>query len=217
MSKGKWMVFTVLLASALVVVVLALSRSASSDASASVGVAQYSGSDGTITLLAPANRTPAPPLTGRTLDGDSWALTDSAGYVVVLNVWASWCAPCRAEAPTLRKVSEDMLDDGVRFFGLNTRDSTIAAKAFEKTYGITYPSIDDQDGQLLLRFAGTLNPSAIPSTVVIDQQGRIAGAVLGRISESTLRGLLEPLLAEAATSAPPASDGVRGATTTEDD
>lgn len=172
------------------------------DAAATEG--GYQARDSSILLLPPGERRPAPDISGTTLDGDPWSLADLAGSVVVLNVWASWCAPCRAEAPTLKKVSEDLADQGVVFAGLDTRDSDTSARAFEESFGITYPSVIDRDGQLQLRFAGDIVPNAIPSTVVVDRQGRVAGRVLGRASESTLRALIEPLLAEP--SAPPGDD-----------
>ena len=156
----------------------------------------YAVSDESIVLVAPAERHAAPEISGTTLEGDSWSLASCRGNVVVINIWASWCAPCRAEAPALKAVSEDLADEGVVFVGLNTRDSDTSARAFEKRFGITYPSVIDTDGQLQLRFAAEVNPSAIPSTIVIDQQGRVSGRILGRASESTLRAVIEPVLGE---------------------
>ena len=151
--------------------------------------------DGSIVLLAADQRAPAPAVSGQTLDGETFSLADHLGEVVVLNVWASWCAPCRAEAPTLEQAWTDFDGDGVQFVGLNTRDTVAAATAFVDRYGLTYPNVIDTDGQLQLLFGDSLPPQAIPSTVVIDQQGRVAGRILGRASDSSLRGLIEPLLA----------------------
>jgi len=122
--------------------------------------------------------------------------------VVVLNVWASWCAPCRAEAPVLQSLWEEFGDAGVSFIGLNTRDSPATAVSFEKAYGITYPSVVDSDGRLQLRFSGIAPPQAIPTTLVIDREGKVAGRILGRASESTLRGLIEPLVASSSEPSP---------------
>lgn len=152
--------------------------------------------DGSITLVDASERIPAPDLVGETLDGETLRLTDYRGSVVVLNVWASWCAPCRAEAPTLERVWRDTQADGVQFIGLDTRDSVAAAKAFVDNYGITYPNVIDNDGKLQLLFRDSLPPQAIPSTIVIDAEGRVAGRILGAVSESTLRGLIEPLVEE---------------------
>lgn len=152
--------------------------------------------DGSIVVLEESERTPAPDLVGQTLDGDEFRLADHRGEVVVLNVWASWCAPCRAEAPVLAQVSEDLADEGVLFVGLDTRDSDASARGFVERFGIEYPNVIDRDGRLQLLFSDSLPPQAIPSTVVIDRQGRVAGRILGRASESTLLALVEPLMAE---------------------
>ncbi|MGV1003401.1 MAG: TlpA family protein disulfide reductase [Candidatus Nanopelagicales bacterium] len=156
----------------------------------------YVSGDGTTTILAVADRSPAPALIGETLTGEQFDLADERGAVVVLNVWASWCAPCRDEAPELVKVSSELAERDVRFVGLNIRDSTAAAAAFVRKYGITYPNVSDPDGTLLLGFAGTLPPSAIPSTLVIDQKGRVAARAVGPVDRSRLLGLIEPVLGE---------------------
>jgi thiol-disulfide isomerase/thioredoxin len=164
----------------------------------------FTSPDQSITLLPIGQRHTAPAVTGSTLEGRPWTLSDHLGRVVVLNVWASWCAPCRAEAPALKEVSEALAAQGVDFVGLNTRDSNTTARAFEAKYKITYPSVIDQDGRLQLLFGGDVNPNAIPSTIVIDRSGRVAGRVMGRASASTLRALIEPLLEPgAATTATP--------------
>jgi peroxiredoxin len=150
--------------------------------------------DGSIVLLDESARQPAPALEGPTLEGGTFSLADYRGDVAVLNVWASWCAPCRAEAPELQSLWEEFEGQGVQFVGLDTRDTDAAALAFIEAYGITYPNVIDTDGRLQLLFADTLPPQAIPSTLVIDADGRVAGRILGRASEATLRGLIEGAL-----------------------
>ena len=152
--------------------------------------------DGTTTIVAESERKAAPDLTGTTLDGEPFALSDHLGEVVVLNVWASWCAPCRAEADDLQKVSSELEGKGVKFVGLNTRDSQAAADAFVDRFGLTYPSVVDTDGSRQLLFHETLPPAAIPSTIVIDRQGRVAGRAIGEVDRSRLLGMIEPILAE---------------------
>lgn len=153
--------------------------------------------DGSIVLLDPMQRRPAPDIEGQTLGGGRLALASLRGDVVVINVWASWCAPCRAEAPDLQDVYAEYGDRGLSMVGLVTRDQRAAAEAFVRSFGLTYPSIIDTDAALQLQFGyDTLPPQAIPSTLVIDAQGRVAGRVLGPVSAATLRGLVEPLLAE---------------------
>ncbi|MFM7147588.1 MAG: TlpA disulfide reductase family protein, partial [Actinomycetales bacterium] len=85
--------------------------------------------DGSITVLDPRQRQPAPQISGPLLGGGSLDLSQFAGQVIVLNVWASWCAPCRAEAPVLERLWQEQAGQGVQFVGLDTRDSTAAALA----------------------------------------------------------------------------------------
>ena len=147
----------------------------------------------------PAGKRPAAPrLSGKTITGDRLDLADLRGRVIVLNVWGSWCAPCRAEAPDLKKASDETRDLGVRFVGVDTRDNDGAAKAFERNYGITYPSFRDPDGKLLLGFNGRIPLSAVPSTVFIDRDGRIAARIIGPTTYTTLTELLQDLAAEKA-------------------
>lgn len=158
--------------------------------------AGYVAGDGSITVIDPSQRVAAPDVTGTTLDGKPFSLAALKGKVVALNVWASWCAPCRAEAPTLERTYTDLAPKGVEFVGLDTRDSQAAGKAFVDTYDITYPNVIDTDGKLQLLFRESLPPQAIPSTIIIDQQGRVAGRIIGKASESSLKGIIEPLLAQ---------------------
>ena len=145
----------------------------------------FEGGDGTVTIVPAGDRRPAPVLAGVSLGGDEVSTADHAGKIVVVNVWGSWCAPCRAEAPELVEAQQELGDDVV-FLGVNTRDLDMApAQAFERAFGLTYPSIFDPDGELLLGF-GQLPPKAIPSTVVIDADGRVAARVLGQVDAKTL-------------------------------
>ncbi|MEO3753532.1 TlpA disulfide reductase family protein [Streptomyces sp. B6B3] len=156
---------------------------------------------GEVTQVPAADRDAAPDISGETLDGEQLSLEDYRGDIVVLNFWGSWCAPCRAEAPGLVTVAEDTADQGVSFVGVNTRDLEQAnALAFERTFDVQFPSLFDPGGRLLLEFpSGTLNPQAIPSTLIIDREGRIAARALKPLAEEELRAALEPVLAETAT------------------
>lgn len=145
---------------------------------------------------APRQRTPAPPLRGRTLDGEKLSLASYRGKAVVVNVWGSWCAPCRAEAPDLRRAATETRSRGVRFLGIDTRDNDAAARAFVREFDIPYPSLVDDDGSLLLSLRDTVPAQAIPSTMVVDRRGRIAARVVGRVTYPTLTGLIDDLLAE---------------------
>lgn len=162
--------------------------------------------DGSIVILPEDQRVPAPDLVGETLDGGTFRLSDHLGEAVVLNVWASWCAPCRAEAPALAALAEEFDGRGVQFAGLDTRDSDVSARAFVERFGIPYPNVIDRDGRLQLLFSDSLPPQAIPSTLVIDPQGRVAARALGKVSESSLRGIVEQL-APSSSSSPTSSSG----------
>ncbi|MEU1277854.1 TlpA disulfide reductase family protein [Streptomyces sp. NPDC005805] len=155
-------------------------------------------SGGVETVRAPDRRLPNE-LKGETLDGSRLDIADLKGKVVVINVWGSWCAPCRAEAPHFAKVSKEKKADGVEFVGINTRDGAKRqAIAFEKDYGITYPSFYDPIGKLVVNGfpRGTLMPQGIPSTIVLDREGRIAARALREIDEAELRKMIDPLIAE---------------------
>ncbi|MEU6098451.1 TlpA disulfide reductase family protein [Streptomyces sp. NPDC047079] len=155
------------------------------------------GKDG-IATVEKGERAAAPDLSGTTIDGKKLDVADYKGKVVVINVWGSWCPPCRAEAVNFVTVAKDTADKGVQFVGINTRDtSTEPARAFEKEFGVTYPSLYDPTGRLMLRFKkGTLNPQAIPSTLVLDRDGKIAARTLQPLSEEKLREMLDPVVAE---------------------
>jgi thiol-disulfide isomerase/thioredoxin len=162
----------------------------------SSGQEGYVGVAGNLTRIAPADREVLPTVSGTSLDGEPLSTADHRGEVVVVNVWGSWCAPCRAEAPALQKASE-ATEGRAQFLGITTRDNDPAqARAFVRAFGIGYPSIYDPDGKALLVFAGTLPPSAIPSTLIIDEQGRLAARVLGEISELTLVTMVDEVAAE---------------------
>ncbi|ARP74143.1 redoxin domain-containing protein [Streptomyces pluripotens] len=143
-------------------------------------------------------RATAPDLSGKTIDGKTADVADYKGKVIVVNVWGSWCGPCREEAKYFSKVSKEYQDKGVQFVGINTRDtSTTPAVAFEKDNGITYPSLYDPTGKLMLRFKkGTLNPQLIPSTLIIDRHGKIAARALQPLDDTALLKMLKPVLAE---------------------
>jgi thiol-disulfide isomerase/thioredoxin len=161
----------------------------------------YVSSDGSVRVVPVEDRKPAPELSGTTIDGKAFDAADLDGKVVVVNVWASWCAPCRAEAPGLERLSQATRSLGVQFLGLNSKDEPDAARAFVRRFDLTYPSLDGNDGRVLLGFRTSLPSEAIPTTWVIDRTGRVAARALGKPSESTLRDLIEDLAAEPAATA----------------
>jgi len=147
--------------------------------------------DGTIELVPVAQRIAAPDFTLPTLEGGTFSLGMQLGKIVVMNVWASWCAPCRKEAPDLEAVWKQSDKKSVQFVGLDTRDSTTSALGFIKNYGITYPQAVDTDGQVQLLFRNSLPAQAIPSTLIVDAQGQVAARILGTTSEATLRNVID--------------------------
>jgi thiol-disulfide isomerase/thioredoxin len=177
-------------------VALLLSGCASTSSAATSGPdGGFVAGDGSIVVVPATTRADAPDVSGGTLDGSTFRLSDHLGEVVVLNVWASWCAPCRAEAPGLAALASEYASKGVQFVGLDTRDSDVSARAFVEKFGIPYPNVIDRDGRLQLLFGDSLPPQAIPSTLVIDRDGKVAARALGKVSESSLRAMIDPLLA----------------------
>jgi peroxiredoxin len=145
--------------------------------------------------FAPGSRTAAPDIAGTTLTGHKFSLVSDRGNVVVINFWGSWCAPCRAEAPALAALARYFHGDRVRFLGDDIRDYVTAARAFERTFNVSYPSLNDPGEQVALAFHSTVPPAAIPSTLVIDRSGRIAARVIGEVSYDGLRALITHVLA----------------------
>lgn len=170
----------------------------SSSGGSSSGQSNFVGGTGEITVVKAADRKPAPDLSGKTVDGTQDSLAAYRGKVVVVNIWGSWCAPCRAEAPNLVAVANAEEAKGVQFLGINTRDLDASnARRFDKQFNVPYPSLFDPYGKLMLRFPkGSLNPQSIPATLVIDRQGRVAGRALKALSEDELRQLVDPIAAE---------------------
>lgn len=164
---------------------------------AGCGTASSGDDAGTVTVVPEADREKAVAVTGTTLDGDTYDVAQDRGSVVVVNVWGSWCGPCRKEAADLQAAYTDLKDDGVVFVGINTRDDdTAAATAYEEKYGITYPSVVDEGGTVLLGLRGAVSPSAVPSTLVLDTQGRVAARVTGVVDRTTVVGLVQDVQAE---------------------
>ncbi len=155
----------------------------------------YVGGDQQLTRVAVQDREPAPVISGPSLTG-SGTVSSAAdrGKVIVVNVWGSWCPPCRKEGPDLQAASKATADTA-RFIGIDSRDPGKAApRAFLRAFDITYPSIYDPDGSEVVKFSA-LPPSAIPSTLVIDKQGRIAVRILGTITKDTLIDIVHDVAA----------------------
>jgi len=151
------------------------------------GNQNYVAGDGSILEIPPANRADPIVFDGTTEDGGKVSSSDYAGRVLVVNFWAGYCAPCRAEAPLLEELSQKWADNGASFLGVNTFDEAASAQAFARTYGVTYPSvIDVNSGEVQLAFAGSVAPSALPTTIVLDSSGRVAARILGAVATASI-------------------------------
>jgi len=144
----------------------------------------------------PDDRIEVTPINGTMLDGSQFDSRDLLGTVVVYNVWGSWCGPCIKEAPELVEVARQTAGD-VQFVGLNVRDNESAARAFERDHQVPYGSIISDDSEkALLAFGGAMVAAAVPATLIVDRQGRVAARVVGPTTAPTLSALLQPIVAE---------------------
>ncbi len=159
---------------------------------------QFIQGTGEITTVPQGKRPAAPDISGTTVDGKHLALSDFPGKIIVLNVWGSWCDPCRAEAPNLAAVAKQTAGKGVQFIGINIRDeSTAQSKGFDRDFGITYPSFFDPDGKLLLSFPrGSFSPQSIPNTLILDRHHKVAVRALKALTTGELTQALDPIIAE---------------------
>ena len=156
----------------------------------SIAEESFISGNGSVSYIKQSDRIAAPELSGMTLSGKNYTFSD--GQVAVVNVWASWCAPCRAEAPTLKALSEKYTD--VAFIGILTRDNPVNAEAFERRFAIPYPTLIDDS--VLIGFRKSLPANAIPSTVVIDKSGNVAARISGEVTVASLSELIEKVSAE---------------------
>jgi thiol-disulfide isomerase/thioredoxin len=177
------------IAAALIALLISAScaRTGADEQSRSAGQVGYPDVPRNLTRVPPDQRKELPTVSGPVLGSNQTISTqDYHGKVVVINVWGSWCPPCRKEAPDLQSASVET-KDVAQFVGITSKDYDPApAEAFVRSFDITYPSIYDPTGKVLLAFAGDLPPSAIPSTMIIDREGRLAVRVLSEVSKITL-------------------------------
>ena len=156
----------------------------------------YIADNGAIEQIPSAQRLKPITLEGTTLDGAHWSSTSARGKdVVVINLWGSWCPPCITEIPDLEKVWTEVqaAKKPVMFMGIDFRESAERGSAFVATQKMTYPSLTDESGVLILAF-GRQAPTSPPSTLILDREGRVAGRVSGVVSAATLRGLIDDVL-----------------------
>ena len=153
---------------------------------------------GVMSVYAPTHRKLAPTVMGTDLDGHALALSTYSGKVVVLNFWASWCPPCRSEAPALEQVYTDTRASGVQFVGDDIRENGASdGRHFVTAHEIDYPSFADQASRIALAFraSGVETP---PTTLIIDRHGRIAARGLGEMTYTQLLRVVQDVAKEAA-------------------
>lgn len=143
--------------------------------------------------IAPADRQSPVDVSGQTLTGESLDVTSLRGKVVVVNGWASWCEPCREEIPELVSFAESVDPDTIAVVGVNVMDEPAAATAFAQDLNIPYPSIVDQQAGIWGTFPG-IPPRSLPSTVILDTDGRVAATIVGTTDAAQLRTLTEALV-----------------------
>jgi len=161
------------------------------------GDGDYVPGEGNVTEVAPGDRETPVAVSGETVQGDQLDLADLRGRVVVVNVWWSGCGPCRSEMPMLVDAQSELPADDTAFVGINIRDlAPENAAAFERDLGVDYPSIYDPGSETLDEF-GRYRPASMPSTAILDRDGRVAVLISGEIpSETTVVTLVEDLLDE---------------------
>lgn len=176
---------------AAVLILAACASTGADEQTRSAGQVGYPEVARNLTRVPPDQRKELPTVSGPALGSNQTISTqDFRGKVVVINVWGSWCPPCRKEAPDLQAASVETKDIA-QFVGITSKDYDPApAEAFVRSFEITYPSIYDPTGKVLLAFAGELPPSAIPTTMIIDRQGRLAVRVLSEVSKITLVNMI---------------------------
>ena len=153
---------------------------------------------GSITEVAIADRVAPVEASGEDLDGEDLSVEEFRGKVVVLNVYASWCPPCRKEMPTVGEAAASYDEDEVVFLGVNIREASAQnAQSFLRGQDVDLRSFYDPGSEVLLSLSDKLGPYSLPSTVVLDRDGRMAALVLGEIpSKLTLTDIVDDVVAE---------------------
>ncbi|WP_369257877.1 TlpA family protein disulfide reductase [Geodermatophilus amargosae] len=147
-------------------------------------------------VIPDGERAAAPDFGGTLLGGGDWTSAELDGQIAVLNFWGSWCAPCRVETPQFQEVFAEVRDEGVAFVGLNVKEADEQfGQAFVDSEGIEFPSLYDPAGEVALAFRD-YPANAIPSTIVLDREGRVAAVYTGEVSQDDLRAVLDRLLGE---------------------
>lgn len=159
----------------------------------------YFSSDGAFSFIAQPNRGEPVDFSGQLDIGGDWSSGDYSGQPLVVNFWFAGCPPCRLEARDLEALHQDFGPAGVVFIGVNILDQSPTARVFADEFGVTYPSVmDAETGSVRLSFAGEASPTAVPTTLILDHQHRVAARVNGLITDVDLmHTMITDVLAEA--------------------
>lgn len=133
---------------------------------------------------------PAPAFALPTLAGERVALADYQGQYVLVNFWATWCPPCRAELPDLVGYYHDHADEGFMLIGVNEQEAPALVNSFLSESGLNFPVVLDADGRVMQQYGVT----GMPSSFLVDPQGQIVQMWTGMITRATLEGAVTPLL-----------------------
>jgi peroxiredoxin len=187
-----------------VLIVAQLAACASATASGNEATTQpgYRSEDGATQTWPAGSRSGPVELSGTDADGDRQDVAAWRGDVVLLNTWYAACPPCRAEAPDLVAIAADYAPRGLRMLGVNSTDAVSTAQAFDRQFAVPYRSIIDTDGSAIAALQGVVPINAVPTTVLLDRDGRVAARVIGRVDPSTVRSLVDDLLDETGDASP---------------
>jgi cytochrome c biogenesis protein CcmG, thiol:disulfide interchange protein DsbE len=145
------------------------------------------------TPAAPLPDHPAPALALPALDGSTMTLADLNGQVVLINVWASWCVPCRVEMPAIQAAYDQYREQGFTVLAVNLQEDPTTVRAFMREFNLTFPALLDRDGQVSMAYRA----SALPSSYFIDRRGVVRTVYRGPMSRTVIDGTVQQLLAEA--------------------
>jgi thiol-disulfide isomerase/thioredoxin len=183
--------FTVQVALCGLALTIVLSGCSSSAPITAPSDAAQSATNGAVTEIASSSRGKSIDVAGTLDSGIVVAPKQWIGRVIVVNFWYAGCAPCRAEAPILKTAYNEYQPKGVIFVGVNVRDQPATARAFENEFAVPYASfLDTNSGSLQLAFSGKVAPNAVPTTVVLDREGRVSARVLGQLESPSILGTL---------------------------
>jgi len=164
------------------------------------GIGQnYISGDGAYVFIEPGSRATPIVFSGELDTGGEFSSDEFAGQPLLVNFWYAGCPPCRVEAADLQELNETYSPKGVVFIGINIYDQMATSLTFAEEFGVTYPSIlDAGSGLARLAFAGQITPNAVPTTLLLDSDHRVAARVSGLITDMSLLGrMIDDVVSEA--------------------